>query len=117
MKKKLLLFSITVFACCNMLFAQTIVDCLRNLLNAHPQEDTIRVNLLNNYVQELRRIDRAQAPPFVEEALQLAQKLNYAKGEGRALIYKALISYDKFDFQESLNNFEKAKQVLERISD
>src|SRR5258705_7549928 len=117
MRKKLILFSITLFACYNLLFAQTIVDSLKNLLNTHPQEDTIRVNLLNNLVPEIRRFDRAQTPPFVEEALQLAQKLNYAKGEGYALIYKALISYDKFDFQESLNNFEKAKQVLERIND
>jgi signal transduction histidine kinase len=117
MKKKLILFILAAFACYNLLFAQTAVDSLKNLLNAHPQEDTTRVNLLNNLIPEIRRIDRTQAPPFVEEALRLAQKLNYAKGEGYALIYKALISYDKFDFQESLNNFEKAKQVLERIND
>src|SRR6266511_3729445 len=97
MRKRSFLLSL-IIACSNLLFAQSrVADSLKNLLNAHPQEDTTRVNLLNNLIPETRRIDRSQSAPFVEEALRLAQKLNYAKGEGYALIYKALISYDKFD--------------------
>ena len=102
----------------NCLLAQTsVTDSLKQKLNAHPQKDTARVNLLNNLAIEIRRIDRAQMPPLVEEALLLAQQLNYTKGEGYALIYTALILYDKHDFEESLKKFEEAKQLLESIND
>ena len=64
--------------CLGNILAQTpVVDSLKRKLSAHPQQDTGRVNLLNNLAIEIRRVDRTQMPTFVDEALKLAQKLNY----------------------------------------
>jgi signal transduction histidine kinase len=116
--RKLFLFFAGLLISLNGVLAQTpLIDSLKKKLETHLQEDTARVNLLNNLAIEIRRMDRTQMPALVEEALQLAQKLNYKKGEGYALIYTALVLYDKYDFEESLKNFEKAKQILESIDD
>ena len=117
MRKRLILLIMTT-TLGHSLFAQNeALDSLKNILSKHPQQDTARVNLLNNLVPEIRRFDRKQIIPYVEEALELAQKLNYEKGEGRALTNKALIAYDSLDFDNCFAEFEKAHKVLERIED
>ena len=103
---------------CNLLFAQnTVVDSLKNKLSRHTQQDTARVNLLNTLAIEIRRFDRRQMIPYTEEALRLSQKLNYEKGEGRAMSNKALIAYDSLDFNNVFSEFEKGQKILERIDD
>src|SRR6187431_2529255 len=103
MRNRLILLIITSMIASNLLFAQNaILDSLKALINNHPQQDTARVNLMNTVALEIRRIDRKQMIPYAEEALQLAKKLNYDRGEGRAITNKALIAYDSLDFENAL---------------
>lgn len=102
----------------NYLYAQlTVTDSLRRLLDAHPQQDTVRVTLLNKLATELRRIDRKQMQTFTEEALKLSQQLKYQKGEGYALMNAAVVDFDKYDYAGAYANFDKAKQILEQAGD
>src|SRR5678815_4942109 len=76
MTKKILLLAIAIMVGYNLSFSQTpAVDSLRRLLEAHPQRDTTRVNLLNKLAIEVRRVDRKQMQPLTDEALQLAEQL------------------------------------------
>jgi len=118
MRKKLLLLMLLTSACCFCMNAQnSTIDSLKNILNLHPQQDTVRVNLLNGLALEIRRFDRSKAAPYANEALVLAQKLNYHRGEGYGLINAALLSYDAYDFEKCEEHFKKAKEILERIGD
>ncbi|RZL44881.1 MAG: hypothetical protein EOP00_18795, partial [Pedobacter sp.] len=60
---------------------QTKADSILNLLNKHPQKDTLRVNLLNSYfMQKLRENPDSTMVKKVEEALRISENLNYQKG-------------------------------------
>src|SRR5258705_11580856 len=109
MRKKLILLIIIILTGYNWLSAQTpTVDSIRALLNAHLQNDTTKVNLLNDLAREIRRVDRKQMQPLTEQALSLTRQLKYRKGEGYALLNMALIFFDKYVYQEALTTFQKA---------
>jgi signal transduction histidine kinase len=117
MRKKLTLLILT-FLVINGLLAQTpALDSLNKLLAQHPQQDTVRVNLLNSLIREVRRFDRTKVPPFVDESLKLSQKLHYQKGEAYAVLYGALIRWDKFDYPGAHEQFVKAKTIFEKVQD
>ena len=118
MRKKLVLLIIIATTASNYLFAQSAAtDSLKKLLVAHPQQDTVRVNLLNNLGMEIRRFDRKQMETLTVEALKLAQQLKYQRGEGFALMNTAVVDYDKYDYPGAYSNFDKAKQLLEQVGD
>ena len=118
MRKKIVLLIIIATTAANYLFAQSAVtDSLKKLLDAHPQQDTVRVNLLNNLAMEIRRVDRKQMPAITEQALALSQQLKYQKGEGFALLNTAVVDYDKYDYAGAYANFDKSQQILEKVGD
>jgi signal transduction histidine kinase len=118
MRKKLVLLIIIATTTANYLFAQSAAtDSLRKLLDAHPQQDTVRVNLLNNFALEIRRYDRKQMQAITEQALALSQQLKYQKGEGFALMNTAVVDFDKYDYSAAYSNFEKAKQIFDQLKD
>src|SRR4030095_4151063 len=118
MTKKILLLAIAIVVGYNLSFAQTpAVDSLRRLLEAHPQRDTTRVNLLNKLAIEVRRVDRKQMQPLTDEALQLAEQLGYRRGKAYALITTGLIFFEKYDYPQALVNYQKAIEIFEDLKD
>jgi sensor histidine kinase YesM len=112
------LLAIIIIVGCNWLVAQRpVVDSLKELLDAHPQPDTTRVNLLNDLAREIHRVDRKQMRPLTDEALDLAQQLHYRRGEAYALTNIGLIFFDKFDYPQALANFQRAIQIFEDVND
>ena len=91
----------------NGVLAQSaLIDSLKNLLEKHPQQDTVRVNLLNDLATEYRRFDKSKMPAVVEEALQIARKIDYAKGEGFALLHSGNILYDNVNYLASIKFYD-----------
>ena len=70
-------------------------DSLYNLLALHMQEDTVRVNLLNNLAYEYRRAKPAAADSLIKLAIELADKINYTKGKGYAVAIEGARYYAK----------------------
>jgi AraC-like DNA-binding protein len=60
--------------------AQTQLDSLSAILKNHPENDTVKVNLLNELSYQYRWIDFANSQQYAEQALAIAQLLNYNKG-------------------------------------
>jgi len=117
MRKKLILFIIAGLSY-NILLAQIpAADSLRALLNAHPQNDTTKVTLLNNLAKELRRSKPKQTDSLVESALILSNQLNYTKGKGNALAIKATRYYDQSNYPLAYKTFDEGEQLLESIAD
>src|SRR5215471_4632358 len=86
----------------NSLFAQqSVVDSVKRLLAAHPQQDTVRVNLLNKLFVEVRRVDRTKMQPIVDEELKLAQQLNYEKGLAYAYMNLGAVYQDKYEIKDA----------------
>jgi len=60
--------------------AQNRVDSLNAALKNHPQEDTIKVNILNELSYQYRWIDFTNSQQYAEQALIIAQHLLFNKG-------------------------------------
>jgi len=67
------------------------IDRLRQQLREHPQQDTFRVNRLNDICNIFGwvRLSSDEVDQFASEALSISRKLGYTKGEGYALVGKA----------------------------
>ncbi len=79
------------------------IDRLRKEINEHPQQDTFRVNRLN----ELCGISNVHIPAgemeqFAREALQISRNLHYVTGEGYALLDLARAANFRGDKDSSL---------------
>ncbi|WP_229254077.1 ATP-binding protein [Dyadobacter sp. NIV53] len=84
----ILLFSILVFqfpAYAQMAPTPEVVslDSLQHLVNTHPKEDTVRVNLLNTLARFcFYDLQYKRGIINTKEARKVAQKINYRRGEG-----------------------------------
>jgi len=92
-------------------------DSLYTLLVSHTQEDTVRVNLLNDLAYELRRAKSGPADSLIKLGVELADKLNYAKGKGYALAIEGARYYAKLKYKEGDSVFAISKQLLESVND
>jgi signal transduction histidine kinase/tetratricopeptide (TPR) repeat protein len=118
MRKKLFGFCIIAFATYGSLLAQAgVADSLKKLLQSHSQNDTIRINILNNLAKESRRSNPKLTDSVITVALNLSNQLNYKKGKGNALAIKAVRYYDVSDYPSATKTFDEAKQLLQSAND
>lgn len=92
------------------------LDQLRKKLNYHPQEDTFRVNRLNE-ISRYIAIEKEEKEKFINEAYRISQKIRYPKGEGFALINSGILSSDNGDKTKASGFFHKADSIGKKISD
>ena len=92
-------------------------DSLYKLLVSHTQEDTLRVNLLNDLGYEFRRAKPASADSLIKLAIELADKLSYVKGKGYALAIEGARYYARLKYKEADSVFALSKQLLETAKD
>ncbi|MEC5158748.1 ATP-binding protein [Chryseobacterium sp. MP_3.2] len=89
MKKYLLL--LVLFALVNCGFAQSSeIDGLKKELSNHPQQDTFKVNRLNELAFNLALSPENRAD-LAQEAISISNKINYPAGKGKALVSLALV--------------------------
>ncbi|MFD2572916.1 tetratricopeptide repeat protein [Spirosoma soli] len=98
--------------------AQTsVVDSLRTQLSAHKQLDTTRVNLLTTLSDAVRSEDYTEALELGQEALTLAQKLRYPRGEANALLALGAAYGDRNDYNKALSYLIQARQRFIVLAD
>ncbi len=93
------------------------LDSLENLLEQHLKEDTIRVNLLNEIAYLSRRSEPEKSLSYVEEALELGNKLNFKKGKALSFKIFGLHFFLKSDYPVALEYYQKALKIGEEIGD
>ncbi|MBO0356583.1 tetratricopeptide repeat protein [Hymenobacter sp. BT186] len=93
------------------------VDRLQAQVQAHPQADTARVNLLNALAFEQRStVPRASRASF-EEALALARQLNYSLGTAKALLGLGFYYRKRNEYSPAQLHTEQARVLFERLPD
>ncbi len=91
------------------------LDSLEKILEKTPA-DTQRVHVLNNLSVQYRNgsNDLSKVKMYAEQALQLAQKLDFAYGMGQAYNSLGSYHYAQNQIQEARQYYEKALQHFER---
>ena len=85
---------------------------------AFQKPDTSKVKTSIKLIEILyNQKDYKKAIMFIDESERLSQSLNYDKGAAQAIYYKALIFANKDDYYNAIDNFNKSKQIFEKIKD
>ncbi len=107
-------FSVTIF---NFTFAQTSkIDSLQTILKTLP-EDTNRVNTLINLCRAQSSVNTEKMELTAQEALLLAQKIHFGKGEANANIYLARYYNKVGDAPKAIEFLLKALYYFEKEQD
>jgi signal transduction histidine kinase len=80
-----------------------------------PVEDTTQVNLLNRMAMAIRESDHDTAKKYAEDALEMAERINYLKGQAEALGNLGWVCYRKTDFVNTLHYSIEAMKIAEQI--
>ena len=102
------LLSLFIFTSIAAKAQSPIIDSLENLLNNHPERDTVRVNLLNKIAFKQYKSKINAAAENVKNASDIAGKLQYTKGKANSLYIIGLIEIVRSNFAESKNSFESS---------
>ena len=92
------------------------LDSLYTLLNNHPQEDTLRVQLLNNICYYEYTSDNEKNKLHANEAFEISKKINYTSGMGTALKYKSLYYWVIGDYEQATGHALEMLRVFEGTS-
>jgi hypothetical protein len=74
---------------------------LKQQLKHHTQQDTLRVNRLNE-LGMIRSVSVGLADTVSDEALSLSKKINYLHGERMALIARGTVKFNQPDLMSLL---------------
>lgn len=88
-------------------------DSLRKALGAHPQPDTVRIDLLNHLAFENYLIHPDTSLRFAYEAMSLSKEIHYLDGEAQSLRQIGIISWAQANYATALKNFMAALKLAE----
>jgi two-component system, sensor histidine kinase and response regulator len=111
----LLLAFICGFTACGYC-QQNRVDSLESLVKILPS-DTTKVWMLNELVAAVRDKDNLNAFQYAQQAVDLAELLNYKNGLAVSLENLGWILYRKGDFSKSLETSTRALKITREIKD
>ena len=93
------------------------LDSMQNLLDKHPQADTVRVNLLNEIAYSSQGSEPEKSLNYAEEALELANKLNFKKGISVSYINIGIVYKDQGNYPLALEYYFKSLKIKEELGD
>ncbi|MCX6271053.1 MAG: tetratricopeptide repeat-containing sensor histidine kinase [Bacteroidetes bacterium] len=96
---------------------QDLIDSLIIRLKQHYNEDTARVNLLNEIGWEMQSTDPLKGIDFATQGLKLAEKLGYKQGIGKSLLSMGVCYYTKSDNDKALELYKRSLKILEEVDD
>lgn len=115
LKHALLLF--TFLATTIFTYAQSLeIEKLHKQINGHPQQDTFRVNRLNELATSTD-FSSSEREKFANEALSISQKINYPKGEGLAEALLGSVKYNEGKLEESMKWLMQADSIAKKTGD
>ncbi|MDF0709073.1 tetratricopeptide repeat-containing sensor histidine kinase [Flagellimonas okinawensis] len=91
------------------------LDSLRNELEGHTLQDTIRAGLLIEIAGEMTYSSPNEAFPYVKEAIAISEKTNWIKGEALAHRQKGNLYYVLGDNLNALDAYQKALVLSQKM--
>ena len=95
-----------------ILYSQTNIDSLLNVINT-TKDDTTKVNALNEYAKHYIGKNNVNANDTLNLAIELAQKIDFPKGEALAYKYKGIVIYYKGNIDSALFFFKISKKIYQ----
>ena len=114
---KIILLNIVLFSFLCGYSQETVLDSLLNVLKAHTNKDSTRVNLLISTSWNMTYTMPEDAFPYVEEAITISRDLDWLKGQALALRQKGNLHYVMADNLRALDAFQKALVLSQNIKD
>ncbi len=115
--KYLLIFlSLCVFYSQSFCQDTSITDSLTQLLNVS-NPDSNKVKLLNDLAWELKISDPDKARNYLDNSVQLSQKLKYQKGEAQAYNNRGVVETIGGDYDLAIQFYEKALAIRNELGD
>ncbi|MBX6379529.1 signal transduction histidine kinase [Thermoflavifilum aggregans] len=99
------------------LSGQVKVDSLLRLLSAHPQQDSLRVNLQLQVARAYLTSDPGLAEYFASGAADLSQSLSYLPGLTEAQMIRAFLFMQRQQYEQALALYLNALAVAENNQD
>lgn len=93
----------------------SVLDSLRNELKTHPKKDTIRVKLLINTAWNMTYDTPNEAFPYVAEALDISNQLDWKKGVGFALRQEGTLYYSMANYVKAMESYLKALKISQTL--
>jgi serine phosphatase RsbU (regulator of sigma subunit) len=81
------------------------------------KEDTLKVNLLNDVTWQYLKSNTDKAQQYGEQALALAKKLKFGKGEARSHLNLGNLHYVLGDYKTSLDHYLAAEHYYTSVND
>ena len=104
--------------CTTITFSQTKeIDSLKNELQNHKTQDTLKVDLLYKLAFSHFQRDMKSTLLYLGEAEDLSNDLNYIKGKAKVLYLKGILESRKSNYTTSLNYFNKSLKHYQSIND
>jgi serine phosphatase RsbU (regulator of sigma subunit)/predicted negative regulator of RcsB-dependent stress response len=107
---------LVLFSAITLNAQNTSVDSLKNLLNGLGL-DTARVDVLNEIANTIFRADPEGAIQYSTEAKNLAEMINYPRGEALAYKNLGLGYYMQGEFTEAFRNWEPSLKIYRELGD
>lgn len=79
------------------------------------KEDTARVNLLIDICDSIFRVNPDEAIRYGTQALELAGKIKFLKGEAYALKYIGMGYFEQGEYEKTFGYFQRALEIFETI--
>jgi signal transduction histidine kinase len=112
---KKILCSILLFQLSTVLLGQSgKVDSVERLMKAHPEEDTIKVKLLNELSYQNIGVNYFMAREHAEKALRLAEKLSYIKGIANSNNRLALAAWSLGENEVAIEYALRAVEIIRK---
>jgi len=114
--KRTIIF-LSLIACFTRLYAQEQrVKIVEHDLKTHKQQDTLRVNRLNE-LQNLITLPVGKLDSMANEALSISRKLHYNEGEAESLVALARATFRKNDQRQARSLLDQSIALAQKLDD
>ena len=96
---------------------EQVLDSILQSLRVHPTQDSIRTRLLIDITRNMTYTNPEGAFDYVEEAIDIANAINWQKGKAMALQQKGNLYYVMANNIEALDVYQDALKISQNLND
>jgi signal transduction histidine kinase len=90
-------------------------DSLVSLLNSHPQQDTVRANLLAGIAELYKDANLDSLIHYTREAMSVSDKINFRSGKADGLRIMGLVHLRRNEYDSAISNYLGALNIYVEI--
>lgn len=113
--KKLFNAAILIYSFTCVCAQTSRIDSLRNELSNYKSKDKVRLELLISTVYEVYHTDTPWAETLIEEAVFIADSLDFKKGKAEALYFNGQVELVKSNYPKALDCFKQSLKIYESL--